>query len=472
MLSNIRNFSKTLFAKILLVIIIIPFVFWGMGGMFNSGNSNNIAKVNNYSISTQDFMNYLNNANLDSELIKKNINNNVIEELLSKLISEKLIEMEIQNLNISISDRSLVNRIKKDKNFLDDGGLFSRIKYEKFLLSQNLSATIFEKKIKDNELKKKLFSYVSGGIKSPLFITNNIFKEQTGKIEISYINLDKNYKKENAFSDFEIKSYISANSDKFKEDYIDFSYAKITPMNLIGSNEFNELFFKKIDEMENKISNGFDFNTIVKEFKLEQLSKKNYIINNNDDAIVKKIYKNRLEENIKLSDENDFYLIYKIKKINKILPNFKNKNFVKKIRKILYEANKYEFNQNLFTQIIEKKIIKSDFVKMSDEIENTVINSIKDNTIFTIDSIKLLYSLPINSYTLISDNKRNVYLALIKNINKLDIKENSSEFNTYYKQSNIRMRDAIYSSYDLLISEKYKVTVNNKTLDRVKNYFK
>ena len=109
---------------------------------------------------------------------------------------------------------------------------------------------------------------------------------------------------------------------------------------------------------------------------------------------------------------------------------------------------------------------------MSDEIENTVINSIKDNTIFTIDSIKLLYSLPINSYTLISDNKRNVYLALIKNINKLDIKENSSEFNTYYKQSNIRMRDAIYSSYDLLISEKYKVTVNNKTLDRVKNYFK
>ena len=42
--------------KYLLVIIIIPFIFWGMGGVFNSGNSNNIAKINNYSISTQDFM--------------------------------------------------------------------------------------------------------------------------------------------------------------------------------------------------------------------------------------------------------------------------------------------------------------------------------------------------------------------------------------------------------------------------------
>ena len=38
MLNNIRNFSKTWFAKILLVIIIIPFVFWGMGGVFSGGN--------------------------------------------------------------------------------------------------------------------------------------------------------------------------------------------------------------------------------------------------------------------------------------------------------------------------------------------------------------------------------------------------------------------------------------------------
>ena len=47
MLNNIRNFSKTWFAKILLVIIIIPFVFWGMGGVFSGGNTNNIAKINN-----------------------------------------------------------------------------------------------------------------------------------------------------------------------------------------------------------------------------------------------------------------------------------------------------------------------------------------------------------------------------------------------------------------------------------------
>ena len=60
MLNKIRSFSQTLFAKILLVVMVIPFIFWGMGGSFNAGNSNNIAKIDNYNISTQDFINYLN----------------------------------------------------------------------------------------------------------------------------------------------------------------------------------------------------------------------------------------------------------------------------------------------------------------------------------------------------------------------------------------------------------------------------
>ena len=80
MLNIIRNFSKTLFAKILIVIIIVPFIFWGMGGVFNSGNSNNIAKINNYSISTQEFIDFINRSKMSPEIIKENIENNVLNE--------------------------------------------------------------------------------------------------------------------------------------------------------------------------------------------------------------------------------------------------------------------------------------------------------------------------------------------------------------------------------------------------------
>ena len=71
MLSNLRNFSKSRFAPILVAIIIIPFLFWGMGGVFSGGNTNNIVKINKYNVSTEDFINYVNSLNLDTKDIGK-----------------------------------------------------------------------------------------------------------------------------------------------------------------------------------------------------------------------------------------------------------------------------------------------------------------------------------------------------------------------------------------------------------------
>ncbi len=76
MIGSFRNFAKTKFAGILVFIMIIPFVFWGMGSMFSSGNTNNIAKINKTNISTQEFIDYLNSSGIPQETIRKNLNNN------------------------------------------------------------------------------------------------------------------------------------------------------------------------------------------------------------------------------------------------------------------------------------------------------------------------------------------------------------------------------------------------------------
>ena len=48
------------------------------------------------------------------------------------------------------------------------------------------------------------------------------------------------------------------------------------------------------------------------------------------------------------------------------------------------------------------------------KIENINLNSIKDNNKFDINAVEILYSLPINSFTLINDEKGEIYLAKIK----------------------------------------------------------
>ncbi len=76
--------------------MVIPFIFWGMGGVFNSGNTNSIAKVNNNNISTQDFIEFLNNSKIDQNVISANIENNILEELLRQFISIKRAEMSMK----------------------------------------------------------------------------------------------------------------------------------------------------------------------------------------------------------------------------------------------------------------------------------------------------------------------------------------------------------------------------------------
>ena len=47
MISKLRSFSNSKIAGVIVGIIIIPFVFWGMGSVFSGGNTNNVAKINN-----------------------------------------------------------------------------------------------------------------------------------------------------------------------------------------------------------------------------------------------------------------------------------------------------------------------------------------------------------------------------------------------------------------------------------------
>ena len=455
--------------------MIIPFVFWGMGGVFNAGNTNNIAKINNKSISTQDFMNFLNTSNFDSQTIRDNLDNGMLEKLVSTLVSEKLLEMEIDDLNLLISENTLAKNIKKNPNFLDDNNEFSRIKYEKFLLSSNISATDFEMRLKKNELQKKLFYYIGGGIKSPFFITNNIFKEQENKIDLEYINLDHAYLIRKNITDENIKKFINENSEELKDEYISFSYIKITPQNLIGSNEYNAAFFKKIDEIENDILNDKQIKDIASNLNLNLINKKNYIKNEKSDSIEKKIYE--LKDNkIELFDEGNFYVLYQINKIDKILPKISDKKFKNKITEILYQRNKYEFNKKILDQIYKKKFTQKRFEDLSlknlIKKEKTQLNSIKDNEKFTKDSVKLIYSLPQNSFTLVNDDDDNIYLVKIVKINKKNILKSSDEFENFKDKGKIKLRDQMYSSYDFFVSNKYKVNINQKTLERVKNYFK
>ncbi len=473
MLNKLRGFSNSKLAGVLIAIIIVPFVFWGMGSVFSGGNTNNIAKINNKTISTKDFMEYINQTRMDASYIKKNINNNVIENAISKIVSMKLLDMEINDLNILISDKTLASKIKNNEIFLDDKKNFSRIKYEKFLLENNLAAPDFEIRFKNELLKKKLFYYVGGGIKSPYFLNNKMYINKTKEVEIDYFNLDTVY--DTKTSETEIDQFIKDNEENLKEELIDFSYAKITPSNLIEIDEFNKEFFKKIDDIENSILNGSNIGDIQKKYNLKLEYFNNYNNDDDEDGILKEIYKKKNDDKIQLIDKNDYYLLFEISKIEKILPSKTDLNFINRVKENLVLKKKYEYNKDLFQKIQDKKLNEDEFLKISNgvqNIQNIIISSLDDDKVFDKESIKLIYSLPINSFLLITDSNNKIFLAKINNIFTENLSKNDINNKEYLVKSNSKIIDEIYSSYDLSLNKKYKVKVYENTLDRIKNNFK
>ena len=471
MISSFRNFAKTKFAGLLVFIMIIPFVFWGMGSMFSSGNTNNIAKINNTNISTQDFIDHINRSNIPDETIKANLDKNIIEELLSTLISTTLLDLEVKDFDIQISKEILSKKIKTNKNFFNESGNFDRIKYEKFLLENNQSAPTFELRLRGRELQKNLFDYIGAGTVTPKFFVKKLYDEENRSIEIDFINLEKFYKNDEEFTNSEIKNFLDQNKDQLKVEYLDFDYAVINPKNLIGIDEFNQAFFDKIDEIEIKISNNQDLKSILSNFNIIPTEVRNFKYSSDKNDIEKKIFELRKIKFDIIENKND-YILYKINNLEERSPDISDQKLKKEVLQLLTQKNKFDYNRKLYERIKENKFTESEFKKMGgNDIKTLMLSSIRDNKKFEINSIELLYSLPVGSFTLINDEKDNIYLTKITNIINKTKSLNEDNFKEYADKENTNSRKNILKSYDILLNEKYNVVLNQKTIERVKNFF-
>ncbi|MDC0402998.1 SurA N-terminal domain-containing protein [Candidatus Pelagibacter sp.] len=456
---------------ILIIVIIIAFGFGGFGGGFLSNNQNNVAKINKTNVTTQDLINYINQSGISQQVIQENINNNVIEELLSGLVSVTLLGLEIDDFNIKISQNSLSEKIKLNKNFYNQDGKFERLKYEKFLLENNISAPLFEKRLKDRELQKKLFDLVGAGSVSPKFLVNKLYETENTSLNIEFINLDKFYKKSDEITEEELIQFIDENDDQLKVEYIDFKYVLLNPLNLIGVDQFNQDFFDKIDQVENDILNGIEFDAITSKLNLNAKKIEDYKYSETSDEILKKIYSVRAN-NFDIFENSENYVIYKIENLEMKKPDLSDDQTKKEILELVTQKNKFDYNRSLLEKIRDKNFTEEDFVNLgTNEIQSLKLNSIKDNKKFEINSVQMLYSLPLRSITLINDENDNIYLAKINSYDNADLQLSSEDYDQYSSKENTRIKNSILKTYDLFLNQKYNVDINQAAINNVKNLF-
>ena len=470
MLNKLRNFTKTKLAAILIGIIIIPFVFWGMGGVFQSGNTNNIAKIKNVNISTKEFFDHIRSIGINEKIISKNIDNDILKEILNDLLAKKFIELEIKKLGINISDKSLLLLIKNNKNFLDEKKQFNRLKYEKFLLENNITASEFEKKLKNRELEKILFDYYSAGLHVPEYLKDFLNYDENRIIEVEYASLENNYIKKNDIKKQDVLNFIKKNPSKLEKDFIDVKYAKLSPEALIGTPTYNEAYYAIIDKIENEILSKNDLKDILKDYENIKINEIKNLTQSKAEKELQEIFSYKESNVIQIIDKEDYFLIFKNENFMRKVPDI-NDEISSDIIDVIFEENKYQYNQKLFSKINSKEFNDKDFkdiVKDKKKYKTGRLNSIRDNNIFEINSVKLIYSMPINSFLLVADDKEKIYL--LKILGNETNSQNDRE--KIFLQTKDKIINEIYTSYDKFLNQNYKVEINYNTLQRTENYFK
>ena len=481
MLGQFRKFSSSIFAKILMGIIIIPFIFWGMGSNFGGGSKNVIVIIDKEKYSTEAFFNFI--QKLASP--KQKITADQIDGFLSNFIGEKLMEKEIEHFGFILSDESLSKLIKIQENFKRENK-FSRVEYEKFLLKTNRTAADFESDFSIYEKKKQLFDFIGGGVLPSKHMVNMAYDKINQKRNIELINLNDVFKKKVNFPENQIKSYFENNKDKYKEIYKSVKLIELNPKKLVGSEEFNDTYFKKIDEIDYMLIEGKNLEDIIQNFNLQKarlltlnVSGKDInlkTINNISENLAKNIFDVGDEESTSLIEIKDKYFIVEIIKTEEIQREINNEIVRKDILLNLEIKTKRKFMSEIIAKINKDNFTKSDFNKLSNDesvtIKKITLKNQNDDSALKKDLISHIYAFPEKKIIVVNDmNFTENFLVYIDKIENVNIKDNSDKYREYLDLSKIKITNDLYNTYDNYIRKRYKIDINYQALDIVKNRF-
>jgi peptidyl-prolyl cis-trans isomerase D len=298
--------------------------------------------------------------------------------------------------------------------------------------------------------------------------------------------LNEVFKKEFNFSPYKIKSYYNDNMEKYEETYKSIEFLELSPKKLTDNNEFNEIFYEKINEIDNLIIQGENLEFIIKNFNLG-LSKSYTLdklgrdlnskkVENLPEKIEEKIFNLSNTETTALMEFQNKYFLVEIIKTENIQKNFENEILKKSILAELQNELVRKEMSKIISKINQNNFKKIDFEKISNEkkvaIQKISLKNSNDNKILKSDMVKQIYDFPekmvivVNSFDL-SEN----FLIYIDKVINVTIEEDSKDYTKYFNLSKIELANILFDTYDDYIKQKYEIEINYKALDTVKRYF-
>ncbi len=267
MLDPMRKHAQSWGVKIVFGLIIIVFVFWGVGN-FRGDKATVLATIDGQPVLIKDYE----KAYQESLRLVKSKNPDVTDkdlqeggfrwQVFSNLVTTRLLEDQGKKLGITVTADELRAEIAKIPAFQNESKQFDAKRYENLLKSNGVTPGEFEDDFRQNLLMEKLAAYVS----LPATVTEaearSIFDFMREQAVISYIPFkSEDFTKGYAPTADQIKTYYEARKDQFatpaqiKIEFVEFTPkalakpAEVSDADIAASYEANKKKYAKPEQV-------------------------------------------------------------------------------------------------------------------------------------------------------------------------------------------------------------------------------
>ncbi len=187
MIQSLQKFSQSRVAKVFLALVALSFVaFFGGSNWFQSQDRHAvIAEIGNVAVGryelfekTQRHVQQMMAESGQSMTKEEILQSGLPQMVLNRLIQDNLLNLEAQNLGLTVSDEQVKNQIHSMKVFQDDKGFFNKTLFANVIHSVGLSEDAFVKEIRQELIRAQLMDAIQVGVVLPESMVKPLFEAQ------------------------------------------------------------------------------------------------------------------------------------------------------------------------------------------------------------------------------------------------------------------------------------------------------
>jgi len=216
-MGKMRAGTDSFLIQALFVVIVVSFVFWGVGGQ--GPTSSVVAIVDGKRITDTEFQKemrfYTGGRTVSDEEYAS-----LSQQVLQGIIERKLLLNEADRLGLEVSDDEVMRQIYKIEAFQKEDGSFSLEMYERYLKLSGTDDVKFREGLYESLLAQKVVSLAEAGAQvDPTELRQSYIEENT-KLELTWIKVtDAAFMSDVAITDDEVEVFSAANPTRIENTY-------------------------------------------------------------------------------------------------------------------------------------------------------------------------------------------------------------------------------------------------------------